>query len=86
MYKIRLACAGDIGKLVKCYVDIWESLGEWLPESVINPELDDLLKRETGERLKQQVEDVNVIFLVAAAYLLAIKRRPKEIMEAVTLP
>jgi len=65
MYKIRLACAGDIGKLVKCYVDIWESLGEWLPESVINPELDDLLKRETGERLKQQVEDVNVIFLVA---------------------
>ncbi|MEM3789024.1 MAG: GNAT family N-acetyltransferase [Candidatus Bathyarchaeia archaeon] len=65
VYNVRFASLDDVKKLVKCYVEVWKSLGEWLPESVINPELDDLLKPETVERLKQQVEDANSIFLVA---------------------
>jgi ribosomal-protein-alanine N-acetyltransferase len=63
--KIRSASAEDTEKLVECYIEIWKSLSEYLPSSAINSEVEELLKPEAKERLKQQIEDVNTIFLVA---------------------
>jgi len=65
MLKIRPALMEDAEKLVECYIEIWESLSEYLPSSAINPELEELFKPEAKERLKQQIHDVNTIFLVA---------------------
>jgi hypothetical protein len=62
MLKIRPALMEDAEKLVECYIEIWESLSEYLPSSAINPELEELFKPEAKERLKQQIHDVNTIF------------------------
>jgi len=65
MPKIRYATAEDTEKLLKCFIEIWESLREWLPSSFVDPELEILLKPEGKERLRQRMESKDSIFLVA---------------------
>lgn len=65
MFKIRSAMIEDLGKLVKCYIEIWESLRKWLPESFVNPEIDRMLKSEGKEWLKQIIRSEQGIVLLA---------------------
>lgn len=65
MVKIRIATLSDIEKLLDCYVEIWESLREWLPDSFINPEVESVRKPEGIQRFKQGMDSVDGIYLIA---------------------
>lgn len=62
---VRFATINDLKKLLKCYIEIWESLREWLPNSFIEPELESLGAVEGAERFKQTIESRDGFFLVA---------------------
>jgi len=63
--KIRSACIGDLGELLKCYTEIWKSLREWLPESFVDPELERIRTPEGIDMLKQGIESKDGILLIA---------------------
>ena len=65
MTEIRFATVNDIEKQLKCFVEIWESLREWLPNSFVDPELESIRKPESLERFKQRLESKDGIFLLA---------------------
>lgn len=65
MFKVRTATMNDITKLLGCYVEIWESLNEWLPPSFIDPELESIRKPEGVERFKQGMDSKDGIYLIA---------------------
>ncbi len=65
MTETRLATANDFEKLIECYIEIWESLREWLPNSFVDPELENICKPESRERFKHRVESEDAIFLLA---------------------
>jgi len=63
--EIRFAKVDDFEKLLKCYVEVWESLRELLPNSFVNPELESIRTPEGIERFKQGIESKDGISLVA---------------------
>jgi len=63
--KIRTATSPDIKRLTDCYIEIWESLREWLPNSFINPEVESIQKPEGIQRFKQGMDSIDGIYLVA---------------------
>ncbi|MEM3727740.1 MAG: GNAT family N-acetyltransferase [Candidatus Bathyarchaeia archaeon] len=65
MLKVLPASTKDVDKLMGCLIDVWKSLNEYLPSLAVNSELEELLKPEARERLRQQMEDKSMIFLVA---------------------
>jgi len=65
MPEIRFAKINDLEKMLKCYIEIWESLREWLPNSFVDPELESLRTVEGAERLKQMIESRDAFFLIA---------------------
>lgn len=65
LHEVRLATVSDLKKLLKCYIEIWKSLREWLPNSFVDPELESLRTVEGAERLKQTIESRDGFFLVA---------------------
>lgn len=65
MTEIRSATVDDFEKLIKCYIEIWESLREWLPNSFVDPELESIRKHEGRERFKQRIASEDAIFLLA---------------------
>jgi len=64
MARIRFATVNDIEKMIKCYIEIWESLHEWLPNSFIDPELESIRKPEGRERFKQRIDSEDAVFLI----------------------
>jgi ribosomal protein S18 acetylase RimI-like enzyme len=64
MVETRFATVDDIEKLIRCYIEIWQSLSEWLPNSFIDPELESIRKPEGRERFKQRIESKDAIFLL----------------------
>ncbi len=65
MTEIRFATVNDLEKQLECFVEIWESLREWLPNSFVDPELESIRKPESLERFKQRLESKDGIFLLA---------------------
>ncbi len=65
MFNVRSGIIEDLKELTECYVEIWESLREWLPESFVNPEIDRMLKSEGKEWLEQMIRSERGIVLVA---------------------
>ena len=65
MTGVRFATVNDVEKLLKCYIEIWESLREWLPNSFVDPELESIRKPEGRERFKQRIESKDGFFLLA---------------------
>lgn len=65
MHDVRFATVNDYGGLLRCYVGIWESLLEWLPDSFVGPELESIRILEYGKRLKEGIESKDGIYLVA---------------------
>jgi len=65
MSKVRAATVSDVEKLLKCCVEIWESLREWLPNSFVNPELESFREPERRKRFRQGIESKDGIFLIA---------------------
>ena len=64
MFNIRSATIGDTKELVECYVEIWGSLREWLPESFVNSEID-RIRSEGKEWLEQIIRSECGIVLLA---------------------
>jgi len=56
MTEIRFATVNDIENIMKCYIEIWESLREWLPDSFIDPALESIRKPEGRERFKNHYQ------------------------------
>ena len=50
---------------MKCYIEIWKSLYEWLPNSFIDPELESIRKPEGRVRFKQRIESKDAVLLLA---------------------
>ena len=65
MSEVRFATVNDVEKLLKCYIEIWESLREWLPNSFVDPELESIRKPEGRERFKQGIESKDGICVLA---------------------
>ena len=65
MTEVRFAAVSESEKLIKCYIEIWESLREWLPNSFVDPELESMSKPEYRKRFKQRIESKDGIFLLA---------------------
>ncbi len=65
MSEVRFVNVNDIEKFLKCYIEIWESLREWLPNSFVDPELESIRKPEGRKRIKQRIESKDGIFLLA---------------------
>jgi ribosomal protein S18 acetylase RimI-like enzyme len=65
MVETRFATVNDLEQLIRCYLEIWRSLSEWLPSSFIDPELESIRKPEARERFKQRIESKEAIFLLA---------------------
>jgi len=65
LYNIRFVTFNDVEKLLKCYIEIWESLREWLPNSFVDPELESIREHEGIERFKQGIESKDGISLLA---------------------
>jgi GNAT superfamily N-acetyltransferase len=65
MSEIRVATVGDFEELLKCYVEIWESLRKWLPSSFVDRELEGIRETERVERFKRRIESEDAIFLLA---------------------
>jgi len=65
MQDVRVVTVNDFEELLMCYIEIWESLREWLPNSFVDPELESIRKPERRERFKQGVESKDRIFLIA---------------------
>jgi len=47
MAQIRFATAEDLGRLGECEVQIWESLREWLPDSFVSPNINNIQRQST---------------------------------------
>ena len=65
MPEIRVVTVNDFEELLKSYIEIWENLREWLPNSFVEPELASIRKNERRERFKQRIESRDGIFLLA---------------------
>jgi ribosomal protein S18 acetylase RimI-like enzyme len=65
MHDVRSATVNDYENLLRCYVGIWESLLEWLPDSFVAPELESIRKSEYGKRLNEGLESKDGLYLVA---------------------
>lgn len=65
MVEVRVVAVSNFDELLKCYIEIWENLREWLPNSFVNPELESIRKPENKERFKQRLESKDGIFLLA---------------------
>ncbi|MGD8505885.1 MAG: GNAT family N-acetyltransferase [Candidatus Bathyarchaeota archaeon] len=65
MLEVRIATVGDFDELLKCYVEIWDSLRKWLPSSFVDRELESIQETERVERFKKRVESKDAIFLLA---------------------
>lgn len=65
MPEVRVVTVNDFKMLLKCYIEIWESLREWLPNSFVDPELESIRKTKGRERFKQRIESRDGIFLLA---------------------
>jgi len=62
---VRFATVDEFEKLLNCYLKIFESLHEFLPDSFVDPELESVRTSEGMERFKQGIESKDGIFLVA---------------------
>ena len=65
MSEVRIVTVNDFEELLKCYIEIWESLREWLPDSFVDAELEHVHQTERQERFKQRIKSRDGIFLVA---------------------
>lgn len=65
MVTIRIATQSDVEKPLDCYVEIWQSLRECLPDSFINPAVESIRNPEGIERFRQGMDSVDGIYLVA---------------------
>ncbi len=65
MVETRFATVNDLEQLIRCYVEIWQGLGEWLPSSFVEPELERVRKPEGREGFKQRIESREAILLLA---------------------
>ncbi|MDH5782395.1 MAG: GNAT family N-acetyltransferase [Candidatus Bathyarchaeota archaeon] len=65
MPEVWAVTVNDFEELLKCYVEIWDNLREWLPDSFVDPELESIRKTESRERFKQRIESKDGIFLLA---------------------
>jgi len=65
VHNIRFITFNDTENLLKCYIEIWESLRESLPNSFVDPELEKIRKPEGIERFKQGIESEDGISLLA---------------------
>jgi ribosomal protein S18 acetylase RimI-like enzyme len=65
MPEVRIVTVDDFEGLLKCYIEIWESLREWLPDSFVDAELENVHQTERQERFKQRIKSRDGIFLVA---------------------
>lgn len=65
MRKVRFATVNEFEKLLKCYLEVFESLHEVLPSSFVDPELESIRTSEGLERFKQVIESKDGIFLIA---------------------
>jgi len=65
MPEVRVVTVNDFEELLKCYIEIWENLREWLPNSFVDAELENVRKTESQERFKQRIKSRDGIFLIA---------------------
>lgn len=65
MFKVRFAVVDDCESLQKCYIRIWESLREWLPDSFVGPELESMRKPADIKELRERIESKDGILLIA---------------------
>jgi ribosomal protein S18 acetylase RimI-like enzyme len=65
MSKVRLATASDSERLLRSYIEVWKSLREFLLDSFVNPELEEVSQAEYTKKFKEDVKSKDGIFLVA---------------------
>lgn len=65
MQRVRVVTVNDFEGLLRCYIEIWESLREWLPNSFVDAELESVRETESRERFKQRIKSRDGIFLIA---------------------
>jgi len=65
MVRIKRASVEDLDRLRDCELQIWRSLREWLPNSFVDPNINQIQRPEYLQNWQQMLQNKEVIYLLA---------------------